>query len=176
MRIETTFDIGQTVFSVEVGRVLEEMTCPRCNGLGHLIAVTEEGSKHKIDCPASVYDRTKRDPEEGRCRHGKVKVGFRHSVTDIAELTVGQIRVSVGGISGNTNVGGGAHNQTFERKEVVMFYETGIGSGNLWDVGGRTYGNSAWNLCATREEAEAWGAETVTAMDDAMAAEATEAK
>lgn len=154
MIIETLFSIGQAAYYATVGRETQDIACSRCSGRGELLTTDVLGEEHRVPCPSMRLGFD--DPY--RCRSGRVIVGLRH-VCRIRELTVGQVRVTVGGLSGNSNMGDPGQ-QTREQAEEVMCYETGIGSGSIYSVKPRVSDQGAVGTFASREEAEQWGAVT----------------
>ena len=153
MNIKTTFEIDQEIWLARVERKMETLTCPACGGVGKIEATAEDGIKYQVDCP-NIYYKT-RVPEEKRCHGGKINVRMRPVALLPQILTVGMIKVEIGGLSKSDRTFdnlGYKENQNFERKEQVMCYETGIGSGSLYYVEPQKWGG----IFATYDEAVAW--------------------
>ena len=167
MELKTTFDIGQTVFQAAVGREMETRTCPVCGGKGQLKTTAEDGSEHWVDCPMSKTMMT----EDQQCRSGKVNVGMRHKAEPIRPLTVGKIHVEYGGLGprGDRSFSNmGTHeDQSYECEESVMCYETGVGSGNVYDIEPRVGERGGRGVFATEDEAASW-AEALVEKCDAL--------
>ena len=160
MKLKTAFDIGQTVYRASVTDRMERGLCPICDGAGKIDATDKRGKPHTVECPAASYAASKRPPGVVACRSGQVDIAMG-SVFEIRSDMVGQIKIEIGGLSGNTNMDDHS-GQTFEREECVMCYGTGIGSGSLFYVG---EGHGGTRIFATEEEAKAWAEGEVAVRD-----------
>ncbi len=127
-------------------------------------AIAEDGSEHSVPCP----NGRKHDTPDA-CWQGRIKVGLRYAL-NIERMTVGRVRVVVGSIGGFSNMGG-HDDQTNEREEEVMCYETGIGSGSVYTVEPREYGDSIWCLFADEDEAQTWADEQIASKNTALGVE-----
>ena len=164
MKLETPFNIGQTIYYAGFKRVMEMRPCVVCGGSGRVDIIGADGSKHKVRCPAANFDY---DHEE-KCRDGEVKVGICFEAEPIRVLTVGQIQMRYGGLvepDGEDrtfhNIGEHEH-QSYEREDGVMCYETGIGSGSVYRTEPREGDDGGSAIFATEEAALKWVAGQVT--------------
>lgn len=151
MKIESAFELGQTIHLASVSDQMEHEPCPICDGTSHINATDEVGGTHRLDCPASAHSSRHRPDGAEQCRRGRIDVRMG-SVLRIRVLTVGKITIEHGGLSGKSNMDSHA-GQTFERHESVMCYETGIGTGNVW----RLEASHGSRPFATDDEAREWG-------------------
>lgn len=164
MILRTKFHIGQVIYRGHIEDTAEKRPCTICGGTGFVQVKAVDKSSHRVNCPADSFHvmKTAAMPP---CRSGEVIVGFRHFLR-ITELTVGQIRVKAGGLRGNCNMGGGAHNQSYAQTEEIMCYETGIDGGIIYNA---IFPTDKSGIFATREEVEKWGEQAITTCDDGNA-------
>lgn len=174
MDLKTTFDIGQTIFRAVVRREIDTRICPVCGGKGELKTTAEDGSEHWVDCPMSKMAT----PKDQRCYSGKVNVGVRHKAEPIRSLTVGLICVEHGGLGpcGDRSFSNmGTHeDQSYGREESVMCYETGVGSGSVYNIEPRVNERGGWSVFATEDEAVRWAEALVEKCDTLLQSEGGE--
>lgn len=128
MNIETTFDLGDTVFHAfgRIGRVTQR--CELCNGAGKVPIV---GVDTLISCPKCFGKGENDDGEQ-----------FKEWVVSRGPMKVGQVRVFRHAPATASEWGGAARR---EDEEAYMCEETGVGSGTIYH---------AVDLFHTREAAE----------------------
>jgi len=126
MNIESKFALNQEVFPISRARKRKTEKCPQCNGVGKM----------------SWFDGTAVNC--GRCWGNKsitISSGESWQVGEL--LTVGEINISIRSfkktnicldISGHFSNLGVYDPDKMTKKETVMCYETGIGSGALHNV------------------------------------------
>lgn len=122
-KIEIPFEIGQSVWLIENRQERQWQDCPSCGGHGRV--ELKDGSYRCPKCLGrkgnTIYKPTQWKLALGFGHHGEVR--YR------SPMTIGQIRIQIG----------------HEPETRVMFEETGVGSGTLWEAG---------DIFLTKEEAE----------------------
>ena len=130
MKVQTTFDIGQTVYSIGHDSVNDWEACLACGGDGTI--TLKDGKKR--NCP-ECYGR------KGFSR-------FKHLAWQLrGTLQIGQVRfqaTNMRSTSFASNVGEYDPTMNADVEEEYMCYETGIGSGTVHKIS---------NLFATESEA-----------------------
>jgi hypothetical protein len=124
------FEVGQTVFSVDVDRQSRRYTCPDCHDTRTWTATSAAGEVFKVNCL--------------RCSQSYSNIDRLPSL----EYQVGTIRVktlTVGSIQMDTNPCEGASIYRY------MCSETGVGTGRVYNEGG------PYGLFTTEAEALAYG-------------------
>lgn len=134
MRIDTTFDLGQTVYGIANTSVAVWVPCEFCDAQGTIVGANGKARS----CPECF---TRQGHEVRQPTAWRVQGAF----------TVGQVRVEV---TRSRGLDGEELFDNFKaqegRKESYMLIETGVGSGTVHRVA---------SLFATRDEAEAACAE-----------------
>lgn len=131
MKLETKFSCGDTVYRGYVADGRKKIPCKECGGRGRLKL---EGKDYTVSCPpcngsGGSYEW------EGR---------------PVAEaMTIGQVRVEFTQSAGDPDSMFDNYKPQSAYKESYMCIETGVGSGNVWDVE---------RLFLTMEEAKAHAA------------------
>lgn len=118
MKLETEFDLGQQVFCVRRDVLVGRKTCTFCRGIGFVIG---EDKTSEL-CP--------------KCKGGKMVIGYDKAVWQVrGPFTIGQIQLDV------TNSPGIAEETIFDnykpqvgREERYMLVETGVGSGQVYEL------------------------------------------
>ena len=125
MTIEFPFELGQKVWPIQNRNESVWIVCEACDGEG--VVTLKNGIRH---CPECCGRRGRQgcNPTKWMIAEGR---GSNGELYYMAPLTVGQIRIYIGGS---------------EEPNRVMTNETGVGSGTLW---------YASDIFATEEEAEA---------------------
>jgi len=132
MKLETKFDIGETVFAGRAEWVEERVQCPSCKGTGwwDIVAHSGEGGTWQATCQV-CKDYRLWGNDRGK---GTVKRSGR--LPTVTQLTIGSIQLDT--------------SDTDDTR--YMCEETGVGSGTIY------YEKS---LFATREEAQAFADQEV---------------
>ena len=117
MIIETTFDINDKVYSISQERRKEWVVCPACAGEGRVML---KDNQYRL-CP--------------ECYGNKGKYIYLEMAWQVLKtLTIGHVRAEISNITPDefNNMGHFEEGKTVQRNEY-MAYETGIGSGTLWE-------------------------------------------
>ena len=128
MRIETQIDPGQQVYHITYSSVMEWQVCAFCGGSGEI---------------RGADDTERYCPPCGGRRGTNIETHRQWTVDD-ALLTVGQITIEyTPEHSGDSDrIFDNYGSQEESRKETVMCYESGIGTGTMYTVGKNVFGDS----------------------------------
>lgn len=139
MRIETKFELGQTVHHIRKSRKAIRIPCPDCGGVSEM--TTPAGGKLICrKCDMATYHGHKK----GTVGSYEESAWHRDGVGTIGRVTVE--RYDYNGGDPDSQFVNYKPPKPNSDKETYMMWETGVGSGTL---------HSADDLFATKEEAQA---------------------
>jgi hypothetical protein len=120
MNLKTKFDLGQVVYNIHRDSIKEWIPCPACESTGKVI-LKDNQERHCPEC------------------YGRLgKTIYKEQAWQVAgQLQIGQIRTETTSLKKTgifSNIGEYDPSQSIETKESYMCYETGIGSGGVYEV------------------------------------------
>jgi len=129
MNITTSFNIGDTIFVLQLDAKLKQVICEACGGHGSFTGQDES----IIDCPM--------------CRDGFRSIREKSQYYILGPFTVGKVSVEITESQGVEGHLGDNYKPQSKREESYMCEETGVGSGVAYRLERGVFGS--------REEAQA---------------------